>query len=244
MSTAPLLAPPDARMLFDRMPNRKIMVIGDVMIDEWIWGTVTRISPEAPVPVVNVDDHSFTLGGAANVANNLRPLGASVQLVGAVGADDLAKRLGTLLDDIAVTREGLLAVNDRPTTRKTRIVAHSQQVVRADWESTAAISRADSARIADVVRSHASQADAVVISDYGKGLLSREIVEAALAAPLVVVDPKPQNMELFAGVSCVAPNMHEAEIATGLRITDDASLERVARTLLERLGCRYVIITR
>ena len=244
MSTAPLLAPPDARMLFDRMPNRKIMVIGDVMIDEWIWGTVTRISPEAPVPVVNVDDHSFTLGGAANVANNLRALGASVQLVGAVGADDLAKRLGSLLDDIAVTREGLLAVNDRPTTRKTRIVAHSQQVVRADWESTAAISRADSARIADVVRSHASQADAVVISDYGKGLLSREVVEAALAAPLVVVDPKPQNMELFAGVSCVAPNMHEAEIATGLRITDDASLERVARTLLERLGCRYVIITR
>ncbi|MBV8688523.1 MAG: D-glycero-beta-D-manno-heptose-7-phosphate kinase [Candidatus Eremiobacteraeota bacterium] len=244
MSTAPLLAPPDARMLFDRMPNRKIMVIGDVMIDEWIWGTVTRISPEAPVPVVNVDDHSFTLGGAANVANNLRPLGASVQLVGAVGADDLAKRLGSLLDDIAVTREGLLVVNDRPTTRKTRIVAHSQQVVRADWESTAAISRADSARIADVVRSHASQADAVVISDYGKGLLSREVVEAALAAPLVVVDPKPQNMELFAGVSCVAPNMHEAEIATGLRITDDASLERVARTLLERLGCRYVIITR
>ena len=244
MSAAPLLAPPDARMLFERMHNRKIMVIGDTMIDEWIWGTVTRISPEAPVPVVNVDDHSFTLGGAGNVANNLRALGASVQLVGAVGDDDLAQRLGSLLDEIAVQRDGLLTVSDRPTTRKTRIVAHSQQVVRADWESTAEISAADSARIADFVRVHGRQADAVVISDYGKGLLSRDIVEAALAAPLVVVDPKPQNMELFGGVSCVAPNMHEAEIAGGLRITDDASLERVAQAILGRLRCRYVVITR
>ncbi len=214
------------------------------MVDEWIWGTVTRISPEAPVPVVNVDDHSFTLGGAGNVANNLRALGASVQLVGAAGDDELAQRMTALLDGIGVRRDGIVTVNDRPTTRKTRIVAHSQQVVRADWESTTALSRGDSERIAGLVRTHARDVDAVVISDYGKGLVSREVVEAALAAPLVVVDPKPQNMALFEGVSCVAPNMHEAEIATGLRITDDASLERVAQTLLTRLRCRYVVITR
>ena len=244
MSASPLLAPPDARVLFDRMHNRNIMVIGDVMLDEWIWGTVTRISPEAPVPVVSVDDHSFTLGGAGNVANNLRALGASVQLVGSVGHDDLSERIGTLLDGIGVRRDGIIAVDDRPTTRKTRIVAHSQQVVRADWESTAPISSADSERIARFVRANARDADAVVVSDYGKGLISRDLVEAALGAPLVVVDPKPQNMALFEGVSCVAPNMHEAEIATGIRVADDVSLEGVARSLLERLHCRYVVLTR
>ena len=231
-------------MLFDRMRNRNIMVIGDAMVDEWIWGTVTRISPEAPVPVVSVDDHSFTLGGAGNVANNLRALGASVQLVGAVGHDELSERIGSLLDAIGVRRDGILVVDDRPTTRKTRIVAHSQQVVRADWESTAPISSADGERVTQFVRAHARDADAVVISDYGKGLISRDVVEAALGAPLVVVDPKPQNMALFEGVSCVAPNMHEAEIATGIRVSDDASLERAARSLLERLRCRYVVLTR
>jgi D-glycero-beta-D-manno-heptose-7-phosphate kinase len=244
VSASPLLAPPDARVLFDRMRNRNVMVIGDVMLDEWIWGTVTRISPEAPVPVVSVDDHSFTLGGAGNVANNLRALGASVQLVGAVGHDDLSERVGSLLDGIGVRRDGIIAVDDRPTTRKTRIVAHSQQVVRADWESTAPISSADGERIAQFVRAHARDADAVVISDYGKGLISRDVVEAALGAPLVVVDPKPQNMALFEGVSCVAPNMHEAEIATGIRVADDVSLEGVAQSLLERLHCRYVVLTR
>ena len=244
MSAAPLLAPPDARELFDRMRERNILVIGDAMLDEWIWGTVTRISPEAPVPVVSVEDHSFTLGGAGNVANNLRALDASVQLVGAVGNDDLAGRIASLLDGIGVRREGVIVVGDRPTTRKTRIVAHSQQVVRADWESTAPFSASDRSRITQFVREHARYADAVVLSDYGKGLISRDIVEAALAAPLVIVDPKPQNMSLFAGVSCVAPNMHEAELATGITITDDASLHHVAQTLLDQLGCRYVVITR
>jgi rfaE bifunctional protein kinase chain/domain len=244
VSAAPLLAPPDARLLFDRMRHRKVMVVGDTMLDEWIWGSVTRISPEAPVPVVSVDDHSFTLGGAGNVANNLRALHASVQLVGTVGTDRLSDRIGWLLDEIGVPREGIVAVDDRPTTRKTRIVAHNQQVVRADWESTAPLSAADRGRITDAIRARAAGVDAVVLSDYGKGLISRDVVEAALGAPLVVADPKPQNIALFAGVSCVAPNLHEAEIATGMQIVDDASLKRAARALLERLGCRYVLITR
>jgi len=244
MSPGPVLAPPDARMLFERMQNRTIMVVGDAMLDEWIWGSVTRISPEAPVPVVNVDDHSFTLGGAGNVANNLRAFQAHVQLVGTVGRDRQAKRLGSLLDEIGVVHDGLMTVDDRPTTRKTRIVAHSQQVVRADWESTAPLSEADRSRITDFVRAHVKDADAIVLSDYGKGLMSRDVVEAVLAAPLVVVDPKPQNMALFAGVSCVAPNVHEAAIASGIQIVDDASLERAAATLLERLACRHVVITR
>ncbi|MDP9017775.1 MAG: D-glycero-beta-D-manno-heptose-7-phosphate kinase [Candidatus Eremiobacteraeota bacterium] len=239
-----MLAPPDAKTLFERMRGRKILVVGDVMLDEWIWGTVTRISPEAPVPVVAVNDHSFTLGGAGNVANNLRVLGAQVQFVGSIGSDRLAERVHGLLEDLDVTHDGVITVDDRPTTRKTRIVAHNQQVVRADWESTQPLGQADRRRIAEFVRAHAKDVDAVVLSDYAKGLFSREIVEAALAAPLVIADPKPENLALFSGVTCVAPNLHEAANASGIAITDDASLERAGRALLDRLDCRYVVITR
>ncbi len=203
-----ILAGPTAGELLARMAGRRVVVVGDVMIDEWIWGKVSRISPEAPVPVVSVTSHSFTLGGAGNVAHNLR------------------------------------ALADRPTTRKTRVVAHNQQVVRADWESTAPLSSADRATAVARVVDAVAEADAVVLSDYGKGFLSREIVEAALACPLVIADPKPENITIFAGVNCVAPNVSEAARATGIAIVDAASLELAGRTLLNRLGCRDVIITR
>ncbi|HEY8297844.1 MAG TPA: D-glycero-beta-D-manno-heptose-7-phosphate kinase [Candidatus Baltobacteraceae bacterium] len=239
-----VLAPPDARTLFARMRGRKILVVGDVMIDEWIWGTVTRISPEAPVPVVAVTDHSFTLGGAGNVANNLRALDAAVDFVAAVGTDSFAENVRELLEREGVAAGGLLALDDRPTTRKTRVVAHNQQVVRADWESAAPLAQADRERLCAVVREHAPHVDAIVLSDYAKGLLSREIAEAALVCPIVLADPKPQNLALFTGVTCVAPNAHEAAQATGVAIVDDASLERAGALLLERLECRYVVITR
>ncbi len=238
-----LLAPTDAHSLFAQMSGRRILVIGDIMLDEWIWGTVTRISPEAPVPVVAVNDHSFTLGGAGNVANNLRSLGAQVSLVGTIGEDRLAGRVRELLDEIGVNRDGLVQVDDRPTTRKTRIVAHNQQVVRADWESVQPLRSADRMRVATFIEMEGRKSDAVVLSDYAKGIFSRDVVEAALVAPLVVADPKPQNLELFAGVCCVAPNAQEASQATGVQIAGDASLERVGTLLLERLGCRYVVIT-
>lgn len=239
-----VLAPTDARTLFAQMSGRRILVIGDIMLDEWIWGTVTRISPEAPVPVVAVNDHSFTLGGAGNVANNLRSLGARVSLVGTTGEDRLAARVRELLDDIGVERNGLVRVDDRPTTRKTRIVAHNQQVVRADWESVEPLRSADRMRVASYIEDQARQSDAVVLSDYAKGIFSRDIVEAALLAPLVIADPKPQNLDVFTGVCCVAPNAQEAAQATGVPIVDDSSLERAGALLLERCACRYVVITR
>jgi rfaE bifunctional protein kinase chain/domain len=219
-------------------------VVGDVMIDEWIWGTVTRISPEAPVPVVAVNDHSFTLGGAGNVANNLRALDAGVSFCATVGDDSFAQQVRELLRGEQVDDAGIVRVSDRPTTRKTRIVAHNQQVVRSDWESVAPLSRADRDRIAAFVHERAAASDAVILSDYAKGLFSREIVEAALVAPLVMADPKPQNIDLFAGVTCVAPNAHEAAAISGIPIVDDASLEAAGTRLLERLHCRYVLITR
>lgn len=238
-----LLAPTDARALFAQMAGRRILVIGDIMVDEWIWGTVTRISPEAPVPVVAVNDHSFTLGGAGNVANNLRSLGAQVTLVATVGQDRLAGRVRQLLEVIGVQGNGLVELDDRPTTRKTRIVAHNQQVVRADWESAESLGAADRIRVVDFIEKEARQSDAVVLSDYAKGIFSRDVVDAALSAPFVIADPKPQNLDLFTGVCCVAPNAQEASQATGTVITDDASLERAGISLLQRLQCRYVVIT-
>ena len=238
------LAVPGARELFAHMRDKRVLVVGDVMLDEWIWGSVTRISPEAPVPVVAVDDHSFTLGGAGNVASNLRAIGARVSFAGTVGDDAEGRRVLGLLDAIEVERAGVIALGDRPTTRKTRIVAHNQQVVRADWESAAALDGPDRARLVALVGALARDHDAVVLSDYAKGLFSREIVEAAGASAIVAADPKPANIDLFAGVTCVAPNAAEAGAATGIPIKDDRSLERAGAALLERLRCRYVVVTR
>ncbi len=231
--------------LLARMAGRRIVVVGDVMLDDWVWGTVTRISPEAPVPVVSVRDHSFTLGGAGNVVNNLRALGAHVSFVATVGDDSEAERVRALLTGIGVDVAGVVGVSDgRPTTRKTRVVAHNQQVVRADWESAAPLGESDRARVVAAVRSAIAGAHAVVVSDYAKGLVHRELIEAALGAPIVVGDPKPENIALFAGVTCVAPNAAETAKATGIAIVDDASLARAARTLLAQLGAQHVLVTR
>ena len=244
MSASNVFAPPSARALLERMAGQKILVIGDVMIDEWIWGSVSRISPEAPVPVVNVSDHSFTLGGAGNVASNLRALGAHVAFAGVVGDDAEAQRVRGLFEGLQVDHRGLMASRGRPTTRKTRVVAHNQQVVRADWESTTPLQPDERARLAAYIAKTAPDYDAVILSDYAKGLFARELVEAARVAPVLTADPKPQNLDLFVGVTCVAPNVLEAASASGISISDDRSLERAARILLERLRCRYVLITR
>lgn len=238
------LAPTDARTLFERMRGKRLMVVGDVMIDEWIWGSVSRISPEAPVPVVAVNDHSFTLGGAGNVANNLVALGADVRFVSAVGDDAFGANVRELLTAEGVDAAGVISVADRPTTRKTRVVAHNQQVVRADWEATSALPRARSEALCAYVRSNAAQCDGVILSDYAKGLFSRDVVESSLACGLVAADPKPQNLDLFVGVTCVAPNVHEAAAAAGIDIVDDASLQAAGKKLLDRLQCKYVVITR
>src|SRR5271165_409260 len=238
------LAESGARALFERMRQKRVLVVGDIMLDEWVWGRVSRISPEAPVPVVAVDDHSFTLGGAGNVANNLRAIGAHVGFAGTIGDDAEGRRVLGLLDEIGVERSGVITALDRPTTRKTRIVAHNQQVVRADWESSEALSPSDRARLSALVLRLAGGHDAVVLSDYAKGLFSQDLVDAARAASIVTADPKPRNMGIFSGLTCVAPNVAEASDATGIAIKDDASLERAGSALLERLGCRYVVVTR
>ncbi len=241
---ADLIAAPTANELLASMSGKRVVVVGDCMVDEWIWGDVTRISPEAPVPVVAVREHTFTLGGAGNVAHNLCALGAHVKVVGGIGDDAEGVRTRALFEDLGVDAAGLVVLADRPTTRKTRVVAHNQQVVRADWESSAPLRDADRARVVDAVRALSGQADAIVLSDYAKGFLSREIVEASFGAPVVVADPKPQNVLLFAGVTCIAPNAGEAAKASGIAIVDQPSLEAAGAELLRLLDCRYVVITR
>ncbi len=233
-----------AQAVFRSARRRRILVVGDLMIDEWIWGTVTRISPEAPVPVVAVNDHSFTLGGAGNVANNVRALNVGVTFAGTVGNDDYGRQVRDLLRAERVDDTGVFTLPGRPTTRKTRVVAHNQQVVRADWESVVPLNGSKRKELVEFIRERSAESDAVILSDYAKGLFSRDVVEAALEAPIVLADPKPQNLEMFAGVTCVAPNVHEAEIASGTKVVDEKSLEAAGLRLLRRLKCRYVVITR
>ena len=184
------------------------MVVGDLMVDEWIWGTVTRISPEAPVPVVAVADHSFTLGGAGNVANNLRALRASVAFAGAVGDDAFAaagarpaaRRAGRRfrgLHDRAIGRRRARRASSRTASRSCAPIGNRRRRCRTRIAH----------RLAEFVRERAPQCDAVILSDYAKGLLCREIVEAASRCPLVLADPKPQNIDALHGITCVAPNV-------------------------------------
>ena len=233
--------------LLAHMRGKRIIVTGDLMLDEWLWGRVRRISPEAPVPVVEVQSHSYTLGGAGNVASNLAALGANVAVVGIVGRDDAGARVLSLFKKLGVDTRNIARVANRPTTQKTRIVAHNQQVVRADRESSEALPE----RVREVMcRSLAGfdgRADGVVISDYGKGAVDARLVRAARRhkhRPVVTGDPKPGNIDAFSGIDCIAPNTAEAEAASGIGIANDADLARAGADLVRRTKCKHVLITR
>lgn len=232
--------------LLHAMRGRHVAVIGDLMLDEWYWGNVRRISPEAPVPVVEVRDHTYTLGGAGNVANNLAALGAKVSVFGVVGNDESGNRVLELFRKLGVDIRGVARTATRPTTQKMRIVAHNQQVVRADRESTSSI---DSRIISALRRSLSAldgSLDGVVISDYGKGLICAPLIAAVRAfkhSPVITADPKPQNIAAFEGVDCIAPNASEAESASGIVVKNDADLARAARILMQRTHAKHVLIT-
>ena len=233
--------------LLERMRGRRIAVVGDFMLDEWLWGRVRRISPEAPVPVVEVDDHSYTLGGAGNVANNLAALGAHVRAIGIVGDDEAGERVLDMLERLHADTSGIERVARRPTTQKTRIVAHHQQVVRADRESTAPVNGALAGRLRRSLLGLDGNVDGIIISDYGKGLVGVPVTQALRAfahRPVIAGDPKPQNLDAFAAIDCIAPNVAEAAAAAGVSIASDSDLARAANTLLKRTGCKYVLITR
>ncbi len=235
------------RPLLERMRGRRIAVIGDLMLDEWLWGAVRRISPEAPVPIVEVQNHSYTLGGAGNVVNNLTALGAKVDVVGVVGDDEAGERVIGLCRQLGVAAAGICRVRSRPTTQKTRIVAHNQQVVRADRESTQLIDQRTRERLCRRIEALDGRVHAAIVSDYGKGLVGASMVKALRDFRRKVVitgDPKPRNLTAFRGIDCIAPNTQEVEIASGIAVNSETDLARAAGVLLRRTRCRYVLITR
>ncbi|MBP6822628.1 MAG: D-glycero-beta-D-manno-heptose-7-phosphate kinase [Acidobacteria bacterium] len=229
--------------------NRRLIVLGDLMLDEFIWGEVKRISPEAPVPVVEVKRESWHLGGAGNVVSNLLELGAKASPIGIVGDDEAGKLMKKRFIEQGAQIDGLIVDSTRPTTRKTRIVAHSQQMVRADRESRSPVSVEIEDRIIAAFNSALAESEAVVISDYDKGLLTPRVLESVisstrLAGKIICLDPKIKNFLSYQKVSFITPNQPEAERASGIEIVDDASLIAAAHRIRKLLNCAHVLITR
>ena len=202
------------RKLLRMATKRRVVVVGDVMLDHFLWGHVKRISPEAPVPVVDFENESFMPGGAANVARNLTDLGASVELFGLVGKDDGARKLRAVLKTDGVDAGGLTAINDRITTRKSRVIAHHQQVVRIDRETNASVNERVTRRLLAAVERELPGADAIVVGDYNKGVVTQELLDGlrALCQPRGIwlsLDPKPPHQLDLSGLSLITPNRQE-----------------------------------
>ena len=237
--------------LLAKLPGKKILVVGDVMMDEYIWGRVDRISPEAPIPVVAFEKEGLKPGGAANVAANLHSLGATVRLAGVIGNDHAGERLLAAIAGAGIETTGLVKDSSRHTTVKTRVVAHHQQVVRIDREDSSEVRGAAAEVLAAYCEDAVAAVDAVLLSDYAKGVLSASLVSliiqaAKKAGKVVTADPKPQNISRYQGITLVSPNAGEAMGATGLQasIRDDKGFENIAQTLRTKLGADYVLVTR
>lgn len=238
-----------AAELLERFPGRAVLVIGDAMLDHYIWGEASRISPEAPVPVIGVRSESSRLGGAANVAHNVLALDGAPHLVAVIGGDESGERLRATLAQHGIPTDHLVVDPKRITSRKTRVIARSQQIVRIDREDRAEITgpilEALSARIATLL----DRVQAVVISDYGKGVISKPFIDRWLPEfrtrhlP-VCVDPKETHFHNYRGVTVLTPNVSEAAFASGRPIRDEASLEEAGRRLLDMLAADFLLITR
>ncbi|MGQ9670869.1 MAG: D-glycero-beta-D-manno-heptose-7-phosphate kinase [Desulfosoma sp.] len=233
----------------DRFSQCTILVVGDLMLDVFLWGDVRRISPEAPVPVVEVRRETHVLGGAGNVVHNIVSMGGKARMVGVVGNDAFGREIRNLLQEAQVPCLGLVTVHDRPTTVKTRVIAQHQQVVRVDWEDIRPVEPEGLLAILHAVETQVRGVDAVVVSDYAKGVISLEVMDAvrALAQQFgipVFVDPKVPHAEFYHHVTLVTPNTAEASAMAGVAVSEDISLEAVGRLLLEKLQCRHVLITR
>jgi D-beta-D-heptose 7-phosphate kinase/D-beta-D-heptose 1-phosphate adenosyltransferase len=236
--------------LFTRLAGRTVLIIGDLMLDHFVIGRVDRISPEAPVPVVQFDHEEFRLGGAANVAHNVAALGGRVEMIGIAGDDAEAERLGADLRRLSIGTSGIVTDRSRCTTRKLRVVTtRNQQVARIDYESEREIGGPLEAEVIGRIDALAGSADAILVSDYLKGLVSRGVAAAATAAARrrgvpILVDPKVPHIDYYGGATAITPNHHEAEAVTHMRIRTSDEARAAARRFRERAGCESVLITR
>jgi D-beta-D-heptose 7-phosphate kinase/D-beta-D-heptose 1-phosphate adenosyltransferase len=235
--------------MIKRFSGVRILVVGDIMLDRFIWGDVSRISPEAPVPVVLVKRETFLLGGAANVVNNIHSLGGQAGLCGVVGDDEMGQKVVQRLDDMGVDHAGVFVEPERQTTVKTRIIAHHQQLVRIDRETTRPPKVSTRRSLSGYLKQKTNGFDGIILSDYGKGLLTRSLArdiirKARETGKFVMVDPKIKSFFFYRGATVVTPNTAEASSAARVSITDETSLSRAGRALLRRLKCDALVITR
>jgi len=233
----------------DKFPRSRVLVVGDVMADHFIWGKVSRISPEAPVPVVEVRRDKFLLGGCANVLNNIFAMGGLVHLAGVVGSDDTGKRLLTEFSGLGLDMNGIVVEAGRPTTLKTRIVAHGQQVVRFDREDRKPVQAKSVRKILSYIESLRDELGALVISDYGKGLVTRSLLEGirkvVAGRPIFTcVDPKQRDFSMYQGFDIVTPNHYEAVHAAGEEILNGSDHIRVGMKLLRQYDFKALLMTR
>lgn len=242
---------PRAQQILDGFADKRVLVVGDVMLDEYVWGKVSRISPEAPVMVVDADRETYVPGGAANVVNNLCALGAAASIVGIIGEDGAGARLVEKLREEGANTDGLVSSASRPTTRKTRIIAHAQQVVRVDHERRDPVSGEAQAIILDYLKGAIADSDAVLLSDYQKGLLGRELVQAVVeqaraGGKIITGNLKPQGIGAHARLTVITLNLAEASQATGYMLegASEATLRDAGRALLRKSGADHVLITR
>jgi D-glycero-beta-D-manno-heptose-7-phosphate kinase len=236
--------------LLSRLQGRTLLVVGDLMLDHFVVGAVDRISPEAPVPVVRFDHDSFRLGGAANVAHNAAALGARVQLVGVAGEDETGGLIRAELAKLGIDSSGVVSDPERRTTRKLRVVtSRNQQVARIDYEDDREVHGKVEAAIVSRIEQVSASADAILLSDYLKGVISRGVAAGAIEAakrrdiPLLV-DPKVPHIDYYAGAAVITPNHHEAEAVTHMRIRTSEEAIAAARRFRERVQCDCVLITR
>jgi len=248
MSDGAILA--RAADLVARFPSCRLLVAGDIMLDEFVFGTVGRISPEAPVPVVAVTRDARVPGGAANVARNVAGLRARVEMAGIVGTDHTGRDVARMLKGQGIGVSAVIADPDRPTTVKTRVIAHSQQVVRVDREPKGPPSRKTHDALLRKVLAALDGVDGVVFSDYRKGALSAELVREVTAAArrkglFVAVDPKQTDFAFYGGCSVITPNKGEARAALGGReLDDDLAVWEGGRELLRKCRAKAILITR
>lgn len=228
--------------------NKKIAVIGDLMLDGYFWGEVTRVSPEAPVPVVEIEDEFFRFGGAANVALNIVHLGSIPFPIGVIGNDSNGKIFMNLINEEKINPSGIFIDSERPTTTKTRVIANTQHIVRIDKENKNYLNGDLEIKILNFLEANISKLDAVILQDYNKGVLTEKIIREAIIIAnnndkIIAVDPKFINFKNYQNVTVFKPNKKETEDFLGIKITNDQDISFAGKELLNQLNAKYVLLT-
>ena len=239
---------PDIKTIIENFSNVKILIVGDVMLDRYLWGSVNRISPEAPVPIVNINKTTLALGGAANVAANVAGLGANPILVGITGKDAEARILSEILEQSNISSEFLIQLKGRQTTTKTRLVAHNQHVVRFDHETIEPVSENEIYIVSKQIENILEDVEVIIISDYAKGfltklLLARLITSARSKNKIILVDPKGKDFSKYKGATVLTPNRREAADATNIDENEQNLIAKAGKKLLEDISLEALLIT-